>query len=291
MSKVRRAAVSGYFYPSDKRYLLRYIEELFDKPRGPGIPSPKWNGDRNIVGIVVPHAGYMYSGWIASYAYYEVSNDGLPENVILIGPNHTGYGTAISVYPDGYWETPLGIVKVDDSIVNDITKYSELISPDESAHLNEHSLEVQIPFLQYLYMKLGKEFKIVPITMMLQNIESVKALGEALYNTIKGRNISNNTLIIASSDFTHYEPADSARKKDGYAIKAILECDPNRLIESIYLHNISMCGYGPVATLLYVAKKLGYCNVRLLKYGNSGDTTGDYSNVVAYASFKISKSD
>ncbi len=285
MSKIRRPAVAGYFYPRNPDELINYIFTLFKK--GPGEPKPVIKSERNIIGIVSPHAGYMYSGWIAVYGYYHVAADGLPKNIILIGPNHTGLGTAISVYPGDYWETPLGIVQVDVDLGKGIAEYHDLISLDEDAHINEHSLEVQIPFIQFLYRGFDLEYKILPITMMLQNIEAVKILGEAIYQYIKDS--FNNYLIIASTDFTHYEPAESARRKDKYVIDAILNCDPEALINNVYMHDVSMCGYGPVATLLYVGKLLGRCNVSLLKYGNSGDITGDYSSVVAYASFKIEK--
>jgi hypothetical protein len=218
MSKVRRPAVAGFFYPAYEEELSRYIEELFTK-LGPGLPIVSEVSERHILGIVAPHAGYMYSGWIASYAYYEVAKDGLPTKVFIIGPNHTGLGTAISVYPEGTWSTPLGNVDVDSNIVDQIISSSDLISKDESAHIQEHSIEVHLPFLQYIFKRTNKEFKIIPIVMMLQSIDSIKALGDAILNLIHNDIIKlEELLIISSTDFTHYESSEIAKKKDEYAI-------------------------------------------------------------------------
>jgi len=287
MSRVRRPAVAGFFYPAYEEELSRYIEELFTR-MGPGLPKVSESGKRRILGVIAPHAGYMYSGWIASYAYYEIAVDGLPTKVLIIGPNHTGLGTAISVYPGGVWSTPLGEVEIDSNLVDQITSFNDLISKDESAHIQEHSVEVHIPFLQYMFRKANKEFKIIPIVMMLQSIDSIKALGNAILNLIQNGIVSlNELLIVSSTDFTHYESSKVAKMKDEYAIKSILNLDPEMLLENIYLHDISMCGYGPVAVLLYIARKLGEYKVKLLRYGNSGDITGNYNNVVSYASFII----
>jgi len=289
MIKVRRPAVAGYFYPGERDSLESYLTEIFIK-YGPGYPESTISVERKILGIIAPHAGYMYSGWVASYAYYEVAKDGLPRKIILIGPNHTGLGTAISIYPSGFWETPLGNIKVDEEIVNYLSSYDELISIDEMAHLQEHSLEVHIPFIQFISKSVKADISIVPIVMMLQNFEAIRVLGESILKAFRNNILRpEETLIIASTDFTHYESAKQAEKKDKLAFESILNLDPSLLLETVYTYNITMCGYGPVGTLLYIAKELGDYKVTLLKYGNSGNVTGDYSSIVSYASFKIHK--
>jgi hypothetical protein len=283
----REPAVAGYFYPSSRSELVRSIESLFSSELGPGeLPSPRVEGPRKIFGLISPHAGYMYSGSIASYGYLHLSKDGLPSRIIIIGPNHTGMGGAISIFPRGYWKLPLGVVEVDDELAEALHKKDPFIDLDGEAHLYEHSIEVQIPFLQYIYEKVDRSFKILPIVMMHQTWSGVQALGNALTEVL-GDMPREEYILIASTDFTHYESASSAEKKDKMVIERILDMDPHGLIETVYKYNISMCGYGPVATLLYVASNLGVKKSILLKYGSSGDVTGDYSNVVAYASLKL----
>lgn len=286
---VRRPAVAGAFYPGDKSSLLPYISKLFLSDRGPGAePTVSLAGERRLLGIISPHAGYMYSGEIAAHGYYYLAEDGLPDTIILIGPNHTGLGGAISVYPGGSWETPLGSVNVDVDFVERLKEVEPFLSFDVDAHIYEHSIEVQIPLLQYIYGKVGKPFRIVPIVMMYQTIEGVKILGEALYKLLSGVDLSK-FLVVASTDFSHYVPADKANEIDFKAIEKILELDYEGLISSVYRWNITMCGYGPVATLLYLARKLGGYGAKLLKYGHSGEVTKDEGSVVAYASIIIEK--
>ncbi len=286
---VRRPAVAGAFYPGSKSSLLPYISNLFLSDRGPGAePSVSEAGERRLLGIISPHAGYIYSGEIAAHGYYYLAKDGLPDTVILIGPNHTGLGGAISVYPSGSWETPLGSVKVDVDFVERLKETESFLSFDVDAHIYEHSIEVQIPFLQYIYGKVGKSFRIVPIVMMYQTVEGVKILGEALYKLFSEADLSR-FLVVASTDFSHYVPAEKASEIDFKAIEKILALDPEGLISSVYRWNITMCGYGPVATLLYLAKKLGGYGARLLKYGHSGEVTKDDDSVVAYASIIVER--
>ncbi len=283
----RRPAVAGYFYPSDRKELIRMIEELFKSKLGPGsLPRFVMEGPREIIGLISPHAGYVYSGAIACHGYYRLAEDGLPSLIILIGPNHTGYGSAISVYPGGVWETPLGSVEVDSEFAKELHKADPYIDLEESAHTHEHCLEVQLPFLQYIAQRVGKSFKIVPIIMLQQTPSSVEILTNALRKVLSSYE-RREYLIIASSDFTHYEPAEIARKKDMEAISEILNFNADRFMEKVYELDISICGYGAIATLLKLSKHLGASKIELLKYGNSGDITGDYSGVVSYASFII----
>lgn len=283
----RRAVVAGSFYPSDKNVLIRNIEDLFKSELGPGrIPKPVSDGPRKIFGLISPHAGYMYSGAIASHGYYHLALDGFPKVVVIIGPNHTGMGSAISVSPGGRWSLPLGEVDVDEDLARELNDIEPYIALDMEAHLYEHSLEVQIPFLQYIYNVVGKSFTILPIVMMHQTWGGVETLGSALVKLLEGVS-REDYVIIASTDFTHYESSTSASKKDGLVIDQILGMDAYGVVDAVYKNDVSMCGYGPVSTLLYVASSLGAVKSVLLKYGNSGDVTGDYSSVVAYASFKI----
>lgn len=286
---VRRPAVAGSFYPGNREALLPYISKMFLSRRGPGEePTISSDGERRLLGLISPHAGYMYSGEIAAHGFYYLARDGLTSNIILIGPNHTGLGGAISIYPGGEWETPLGTVKVEEEFVRELCGVESFLSMDEDAHIYEHSLEVQIPFLQYIYGRVGREFRIIPITMMYQTLDGVKILGEALYKVLSSRDISNY-LVIASTDFSHYVSARRAYELDNVAIKHILNIDPEGLLSSVYKLNISMCGYGPVGVLLYLAKKFGGYGAKLLKYGHSGEVVGDESSVVAYASIVVER--
>lgn len=283
----RKPYVAGIFYPSDKVALINEIESLFKSRLGPGeVPPVSIEGPRNILGLISPHAGYTYSGAIAAHGYYHLALDGLPETVVLIGPNHTGLGGAISVYPGGKWHTPLGEVRVNEELARMIVETSPLLEADTLAHKYEHSIEVQIPFLQYIYGKANKTFEIVPVVMMYQSWAGVETLGEALVKVLRSLDKADY-LLIASTDYSHYVPAHVATKKDSLTFPLVEELNAKRLIETVYAEDISMCGYGPVAALLYVASKLGACKGILLKYANSGDVTGDYTSVVGYASFKV----
>ena len=271
---VRKPYVAGYFYPKDRDELIKMIEKCFLSKLGIGKLPERKEGEKKIIGAVVPHAGYMYSGYEASYVYYELAQQKKPETVIIIGPNHTGLGSMISIsYED--WETPLGIVEVDKDVVKFLAKTSGVLDINEDAFKYEHSIEVQLPWLQYIY---GEGFKIVPICMMLQDLDTARSVGEAIAK------IKKDIIILASSDFTHYEPADIAKQKDMAAIHYILEMDEKGFMKEVHSKNISICGYGPIATCIIASKLLGAKRARLLKYGNSGDVTGDYREVVAYAS-------
>jgi hypothetical protein len=239
-------------------------------------------GERRLVGLVCPHAGYMYSGPVAAKSYFEVATDGKPDEIVIIGPNHTGQGSGVSMMSEGVWETPLGQVEVDKETVTAISKVSDIIDLDDQAHLYEHSVEVQLPFLQYV---LKTRFEFVPICMMMQDLETSTEVGKAVGEALKGK----NALIIASSDMTHYESAEAARRKDRLCIDAILALDDARLQETVESHRISMCGHGPVASMIAASKILNAKTGRLLGYSTSGDITGDNSEVVGYLAASIQK--
>ncbi len=278
--KIRSPAVAGYFYDSDPKALVHRIEESFKSPIGPGSP-PKLNpeGERRIISLISPHAGYVYSGPVAAHGYLSMAEDGKPDLIVLIGPNHTGYGSGVSIMDSGSWKTPLGVVDIDEEMAKEIMRHSTIIDSDELAHVREHSIEVQIPFLQYV---LG-DFEIVPIAMLMQDLNTSREVGEAIAKALG----KTNSIIVASTDMTHYEPRSQAENKDKAVIEAILELDEERLINTIYGLNVSVCGYGPVAATITASKILGASNANLLKYATSGDVTGDLQSVVGYASLKM----
>ena len=280
--KIRYPVVAGYFYESDPELLKKQIEESFLHPIGPGS-LPRVNNSRvkTSIGYVSPHAGYMYSGPVAAHTYYMLAKEGKPDTIIIAGPNHTGLGTGVSVMIEGVWKTPLGDAVIDTELAKNIVKNSEYAAPDELAHMEEHSVEVQIPFLQYLFGNI----KIVPIVLMLQTPSVAKDLANAINKA--SEELNRDIVFIASTDFSHYEPHEIASKKDRMAIDAILDVDPERLYRVIEKYNISMCGPGPVMTLLYLAKIYGVKKAELLKYATSGDVTGDKRLVVGYASIRV----
>ncbi len=281
--KLRRAQVAGSFYPGTKTALTSEIQACFTHRLGPGrLPTLAQVGERKLVGLVCPHAGYMYSGPVAARSYFELASDGKPSTIVIIGPNHTGEGSGVSMMSEGVWETPLGQVEVDKETANAISRESGIIDLDDRAHLYEHSIEVQLPFLQFV---LQSKFEFVPICMMMQDQETSAEVGKAVGNALKGK----DALVIASSDMTHYEPADAARRKDQLAIDAILALDDARLQETIESHRITMCGHGPVASMIAASKILDAKTARLLGYSTSGDITGDNSAVVGYLASSIQK--
>ena len=281
--KVRFPCQAGIFYAGSKEALKKQIEDCFLHKFGPKeIPSVNEEGSRKIISLICPHAGYAFSGPVASNAYFKMARDGKVESAVILGPNHTGIGSGVSIMAEGVWRTPFNDVEIDSELANKIQRASEYIDIDATAHSHEHSVEVQLPFLQYVY---GKSFKFVPICMMIQDLVVSRDIGEAIAKSISGRNV----ITIASTDMTHYEPARIANSKDHMAIDAILELDEEKLQSVVESQNITMCGYGPVSVAIYVAKKLGARKASLLSYKTSGDITGDFSSVVGYASIALAK--
>jgi hypothetical protein len=223
----------------------------------------------------------MYSGHVAALSYFELASDGKPDTVVILGPNHTGLGSPLAVMNDGFWRTPLGDVQIDDKLADALVHESGLIDVDDYAHLREHSIEVQLPFLQFLY---GADFKFVPICFMMQDLATAQEIGRSLVEVLAGK----NAVIVASSDFSHYEPAAVATKKDLAALKAVEVLDEKQFYSIVEEKRVSACGYGPIAALITAAKGLGAQEAKLLGYKTSGDVTGDFSSVVGYAavSFK-----
>jgi len=283
MVKIRRPTQVGAFYQGDAEALKTQIENCFLQEFGPKKrPKVNKNGPREVIGLVCPHAGYMYSGPVAANAYYELAQDGKPDTVVILGPNHTGYGSALSLMNEGFWRTPLGDVEIDGETANRIVQETRLMDVDDLAHRFEHSIEVQLPFLQYLY---GSTFKLVPICFQMQDLSSSVEVGKALVEVLANK----NAVVIASSDMTHYEPQEKASRKDMAALKAVEDMDEKRFYSIIETQNVTACGYGPIAAVITVAKGLGSKKAKLLCYKNSGDITGDYSSVVGYAAVSFKK--
>ena len=281
--KIRTPAVSGSWYAGTPNVLRKQLEELFVHKLGPGsLPKVVSEGPRSLVGLVVPHAGYLASGPVAAHAYHHLANDGKPEVIVIFGPNHTGHGSALSIMNEGVWRTPLGDVQVDTETANKILHASKIIDVNDRAHAYEHSIELQLPFLQYLY---GSEFKFVPICFLMQDLESSREVGKATVKALKGK----NALVISSSDLTHYEPQARAEKKDKMAIDAVLKMDEEQYYNTVEAYGISTCGCGPTIAAITAAKEFGAKKAQLLCYKTSGDTLGDYSAVVGYASMAFTK--
>jgi len=283
MAKVRRPTQAGAFYEGSAESLKRQIKECFLSELGPGkVPEVKADGPRKIVGLVCPHAGYMFSGPVAAHAYYELALDGTPETAVIFGPNHTGYGSPLAVMNEGVWRTPLGDLEVDSETANQIVREARIVDVDELAHRYEHSIEVQLPFLQFLY---GSNIKIVPICFLMQDLTSATDVGEAVAKALTGK----NAVLIASSDMTHYEPHEIAKEKDLAALRAVEEMDAAKFYSTVESRRISACGYGPIVALITAAKHLGAREAKLLCYKSSGDVIGDYSSVVGYAAVCFKK--
>ena len=281
--KVRKPYVANAFYAGTKTLLTKQITDCFTHRFGPGqVPKPNQQGPRRILGIICPHAGYMYSGPVAANGYSKLAADGQPDVCIILGPNHTGMGSGLSIQTEGAWETPVGTTRIDSDLAKKIQKSSSIIDVDERAHASEHSIEVQLPFLQFLF-KEAIEF--VPICMMMQDLTTSREVAKTIVENTKGKNFA----IIASSDFTHYEPQADANRKDREAIDAILKLDDEQLNELGESNRVTMCGYGPITTLIAASKMLGDVKAELLAYKTSGDITGDKSAVVGYSSLAFTR--
>jgi AmmeMemoRadiSam system protein B len=266
------------FYPDSPKELKTLIDHSFRDTRfGPGRQPPS-EGKRKIYGIVSPHAGYVYSGAVAANGFYEVSSSDF-QNVIMVGPNHYGLGSGVATMREGVWETPLGNVQINSELSLEVSKRSGVTDFNDFSHSRDHCLEVQLPFLQYT----RSDFQIVPIILMMQDIDTAFDLGKAIADTVTEQ-ATNGTLLIASSDLTHYEPNPDAHRKDGELIKAIQALDVHKFYTVLERLDVSACGYGAIASIMIAAKSLGATRGELLRYATSGDVTGDKNTVVGYSS-------
>jgi len=266
---LRKPCVAGRFYPSNPARLKAEVEGYLVSN------STK----EKAVALIAPHAGYVFSGHVAGAVYSQTI---IPDNVVLIGPNHTGLGTDAALMSLGAWETPLGDMPVNVDLAALILDASRLFKSDAAAHLMEHSLEVQLPFIKIL----NKAASIVPITMMRAGLAECKELGGAIAKAITG--YAKETLIVVSSDMNHYESDKKTRVKDSFAIERALALDAEGLYKVVEEKDISMCGVIPSVIALYAARKLGAKKGRLVKYATSGERGGGMEQVVGYAGIVIS---
>ena len=267
---IRVPVVSGTFYPASLSQLKARIEGMVDEKAV----------KEEVIGLISPHAGYIYSGPVAGAV---ISRIKFKDTFIILGPNHTGIGKPCSIMTEGMWKTPLGEVEIDSELGKQILATSSYLQEDYAAHEFEHSIEVQLPFLQYF----KPDIKLVPIILAYSSGAIYKEIGREIAKAVK--DLNREVVIIASSDMTHYESQESAQRKDTQAVGAILDLNEGELLKRVDELNITMCGYAPTVSLISAAKELGATGAELVKYQTSGDTTGDYSNVVGYAGIIITK--
>lgn len=266
----RSPVVAGQFYAAGAHLLKEEIEDLF--------PKTPISRREEISGAILPHAGYIYSGATATKTVLHLPKRPL---FILLGPNHTGYGKEAAIMTKGIWETPLGDVEIEEELANLLLERIPLLKEDILAHQYEHSLEVELPILQVTQ----ETFKIIPIAFKDIPLEWVQTIGKGLGEVLKEKYpFGKKYIIIASSDFTHYEPYEIAKNKDKIALEAILNLDEVTLLEKVKRVPISMCGYIPIAVLLVAIKEITPSKTgELIEYTTSGEKSGDYSRVVGYA--------
>ncbi len=280
MLELREPAVSGTFYPGTPGKLKEMIEEFFKLAEDRFPPSVSVSPD-NVVGGVAPHAGYIYSGLTASVLYrFLADRSKVPEIIAVVGPNHHGYGPEVSVAPFKNWETPFGIVEVDLASAEELVEKGRAKGLDigfsSEAHLFEHSLEVQLPFLQYIW----KGFKILPIVVKYQYPKDMVNLGLSLAEIL----IDRDSLLIASSDMSHYIPHQEAVVRDSRAFPFIETMDWEGLYRVISEYRITACGVGAISAVMVASKHLGATKGKVLDYTTSAMASGDYSRVVGYMS-------
>ena len=263
---IRVPAVAGTFYPGAAVALRKEIARF--RQEGPEAAPVLAKG------ILVPHAGYVYSGPIAGQVYRRILP---PDLCILLGPNHTGLGRPGALWAQGSWKTPLGEVPIDEEAAAGLLGASRILEADERAHAREHSLEVQIPFLQALNPKI----RIVPVTLGHLSLERSLALGAELAAFVQG--YPGNTLLLASSDMNHYLPDKLTRRLDRLALEPLLALDAGALYQAVEKNDLSMCGYIPATAVTAAVRRMGARHAELVAYGTSGDTSGDFERVVGYA--------
>jgi AmmeMemoRadiSam system protein B len=265
---VREPAVAGQFYSANPEQLRGQIRS-YVKPVDPLLV---------VKGIVAPHAGYIYSGPIAGAVYSAVQ---LPKRFIVLGPNHTGKGSRLSLYPGGQWRTPLGMASIDAELSRLLLQECRLLTADPVAHAREHSIEVQIPFLQVL----SDAPSFAAICVGTAEYAALESLGQAMARVIAS--LPEPVLMIASTDMSHYESAESAARKDLCAIERMEEANPLGLYRTVLEKDISMCGFAPTVSLLTACRDLGATGGRLIRYATSGDVSGDFDRVVGYAGLVV----
>jgi AmmeMemoRadiSam system protein B len=261
---IRHPYAAGYFYPGSNAELKSAVAALVDK-----------NAKKeDAPGLLVPHAGYIYSGAVAGAT---ISRVNFKDTFIIIGPSHSGLGKHFSVWTEGAWQTPLGKVEIDTELAKKIVSVSEYFEPDTDAHMEEHAVEVQLPFLQYF----KPDVRIVPIILYNAPTAAYIEMGKDLAKAIKS--LKRDAVIMASGDMTHHESAAAAKVKDLSAVEAMIKLDIDELTKRYKSQRITMCAYPSAVVTITAVKELGATGGELVKYQSSGDATGDYSDVVAYA--------
>ncbi|MCS7264568.1 MAG: AmmeMemoRadiSam system protein B [Armatimonadetes bacterium] len=285
---VRKALVAGLFYAGEPKGLERQLKDCFNHRLGPGyIPKPNEQGQRRIIGLVAPHAGYMYSGMTAAKAYAALAEDGIPEVAIIFAPAHYKPGAPFAVWTKGLWETPIGDLTVDEEMANELVKLGKGFKEDFEPHLGwfgrgEHSIEVQLPFLKFVYG--DKTPSIVPICVSNYNLSDLKEAGAILGEVIL--RLQRDAVIIASCDFTHYEPHAVAEVHDREALNRIVNLDSDTLWQTIRRYQ-SQSDVLVAIPMIEAGKKLGAKRGEIIGYSTSGNVTGDLTEVVGYGAAAI----
>ena len=264
-SVLRPPAVAGRFYPADPGELSRQIAAFAAPPEEPPRPA---------IACVVPHAGYRFSGHVAGAVYARLK---LPRRFLLLGPRHFPRGKTQAILSEGAWQTPMGRAEIDSELAHELSRACPELCEDEVAHQTEHALEVQLPFLQFL----SGDFRFVPIALGTREYVPLEALGRAIAGVLRKQ--SDPVLMIASSDMNHYESDEVTRRKDRLALERVLQLDASGLFDTVRREGITMCGSGPVVSVLTAARLLGAAQATLVRYATSGDISGERNEVVGYA--------
>jgi len=268
---IRKPVVDGQFYPELKEDLLAQIS-------GFAVKQPSRTCAK---GVILPHAGYVYSGKVATITVGKI----VPKKtLVILGPNHTGLGPSFGLWSRGAWETPFGQIDIDCNLAKTILAKGAYIVEDFSAHKNEHSIEVELPIFCYFF----SEFNFVPLICKANSLQVYREVSAQLFEAIRGTENKDEILLVASTDLTHYEPDQAARRKDRMVIESIINLDEEELLRRVGEENITMCGVAPVAILIATLKKLGARKSEVALYQTSGDSSGDRSSVVGYAGMIIS---
>jgi AmmeMemoRadiSam system protein B len=265
---IRQPTVANQFYPGEEQGLIKDLSGRMQEGQA----------KEKVLAIVAPHAGYIYSGNVAG-SVYSVAE--IPKDVIVMGPNHHGVGAPFAVMTQGKWRMPLGDIPINERLAALLIEESKWLEPDTQAHVHEHSIEVQLPFIQYL----RPEVEFVPIVLGMANIRTCEEIGTAIARAIK--KYGTHVVLIASTDMTHYESQERVKEKDQLAIGKIQSLDPAGLLDTVTRNSISMCGVVPTTIALVAAKELGATRSQLIQYATSGDVSGDYSYVVGYVGLII----
>jgi AmmeMemoRadiSam system protein B len=264
----RQPAVAGRFYPLDPAELAQQVDKF----------SAGDLGKVSALGCVVPHAGYMYSGHVAGAVYSSLE---IPARCILLGPRHFPRGESMAILSEGSWQTPLGEATIDSALATELMRACPRLREDPVAHEREHSLEVQLPFLQ----RMVSDFRFVPVVLGIDRYPLLEELGRAVAQVVRAQ--ADRILVIASSDMNHYESDAVTRVKDGRAIEHILALDPRGLYDTVRSEGITMCGFAATVAMLVAVLELGAKEASLIRYATSGDITGEYDSVVGYAGIII----